>query len=503
MTYSKGTQTQNDQQGTDFDSDEEDKHEIQEKLIKRLRQEIEAELRTKAEEDERLRKSREIAVAVQVPESSAVEPKRSELDHSIDTTTTQATGPTPIDYTQDPDVEPDSGEGRLKEMMQFGGTHTIRRMVTSIDWSPRYKELLMASYSKTTTFSSEVQGLVLVWNCRAPHRPEFTFHCQSEVQKSVFSPFHPNYIIGGSYSGQVMLWDTRANSEAVLKTPLTGKGHTYPITGLDIIGTRQANSIVSTSSDGTVCTWSMDMLAQPQETIELALQPPSKVEEVAPTAVSHTSADTSTFLVGTEDGNVYSVNRQDRAGAKAGIDPKILYKGHFAMVTGAQHHPKKGPIDMGDLFLTSSLDWTIKLWRLKSSSPTAAMQASNGPVIQTPLLEFQRDDMVYDVSWSPQRPGVLASVDGTGECHVYDICQSHEVSLAKATPSAVTGSPASQAPRALNKVAWDHDEGKRLAVGGVDGALTIFEVPSTLGGKEGTNNDQWYVLGNKLKAMGR
>lgn len=245
------------------------------------------------------------------------------------------------------------------------------------------------------------------------------------------------------------------------------------------------------------------MLAQPQESIELALLPPSKVEEVAPTAVSHTPADTSVFLVGTEDGNVYSVNRQDRAGVKAGIDPKIIYKGHAAMVTGIHHHPKKGPIDLGDFLLTSSLDWTIRLWRIKSPSMLGSLAIGTGPAVIDPLFEFQKDDMVYDVRWSPQRPGVFASVDGTGECHVHDICQNYEVPVARMTPSVPPGLSPSQFPRALNKVAWNHDEGKRLAVGGVDGVLTVFEMPESLGGKEGTSNDQWFGLNNKLKAMGK
>ena len=58
--------------------------------------------------------------------------------------------------------------------------------------------------------------LVLVWS--APNlldRPEFVFTCQSQVLKAEFSKFNPNIIVGGTYSGQLAMWDTRAKSAPV------------------------------------------------------------------------------------------------------------------------------------------------------------------------------------------------------------------------------------------------------------------------------------------------
>lgn len=79
-----------------------------------------------------------------------------------------------------------------------------------------------------------------------------------------FSPFHPNLIFGGSYSGQVLLWDTRAKQLPVLKTPLSASGHTYPIYAMKMVGTQNANNLITSSTDGMVCSWLADMLAQPQ-----------------------------------------------------------------------------------------------------------------------------------------------------------------------------------------------------------------------------------------------
>jgi dynein intermediate chain len=100
--------------------------------------------------------------------------------------------------------------------------------------------------------------------CSSPVWSRLTCAPQSDVLSVTFSPFHPTLIFGGSYSGQVLLWDTRAKHLPVLKTPLSAAGHTYPIYAMKMVGTQNANNLISTSTDGLVCSWLADMLSQPQ-----------------------------------------------------------------------------------------------------------------------------------------------------------------------------------------------------------------------------------------------
>ena len=79
-----------------------------------------------------------------------------------------------------------------------------------------------------------------------------------------FSPFHSNLVFGGTYSGQILLWDTRAKHLPVLKTPLSAAGHTYPVYAMQMVGTQNAHNLITSSTDGMVCSWLVDMLAQPQ-----------------------------------------------------------------------------------------------------------------------------------------------------------------------------------------------------------------------------------------------
>ncbi len=50
---------------------------------------------------------------------------------------------------------------------------------------------------------------------------------QSAVMSTCFAKFHPNLVVGGTYSGQIVLWDNRANKRTpVQRTPLSAAAHT-------------------------------------------------------------------------------------------------------------------------------------------------------------------------------------------------------------------------------------------------------------------------------------
>jgi len=138
--------------------------------------------------------------------------------------------------------------------------------------------------------------------------------CKAAVLTARFSPYQPNLIIGGSYTGQLLVWDMRAKSLPVDKTTLTSAGHTHPVSQLEIIGTANAHNVVSTSTDGLFCAWSLDMLAKPQEVLELAHTQNRNSVEVAVTTFGFPENETTLFAVGTEEGNIYQANRADRAG---------------------------------------------------------------------------------------------------------------------------------------------------------------------------------------------
>lgn len=320
--------------------------------------------------------------------------------------------------------------------------------------------------------------------------------------------------MGGCYSGQVTLWDTRSKSaQPVQKTRLSGAnsgGHTHPVYSVDIVGTQNANNIISCSTDGVVCAWSVDMLAQPQEYLELTNPYPGKTDEVSTTCAAFPPSDPTSFLIGTEEGTMYPCHRYDRAGARAGVDQDMRYKGHTAPIMSLNFHSARGPVDLSDLVLTSSLDWTIKLWKVRpfGSSSRANATISNRYNTTTDVsgesisyvAEFPREDVVYDARWAPHKPGVFASVDGAGAVEVWDLLIDTEVPVAKANPSSSSSTTTGlYGLRSLNKVAWDEKDGKRFAVGGAAGIVTAYEVGSDLAG-DSVKAEEW---ANVKKLIGR
>ncbi|XP_057339009.1 cytoplasmic dynein 1 intermediate chain-like isoform X4 [Microplitis mediator] len=332
------------------------------------------------------------------------------------------------------------------------------RCVTSMDWSPQFPELLVASYNSNEDAPNDPDGICLVWNTKFKKTtPEFIFHCQSAVMSTTFARFHPNLILGGTYAGQIVLWDNRVQKRTpIQRTPLSASAHTHPVYCLNVVGTQNAHNLISISTDGKMCSWSLDMLSMPQESLDLQAK---QSKPIAVTSLAFPYGDVNNFIIGSEDGTVYSACRH---GIRAGVTE--TYEGHQGPVTGVSAHAVQGGIDFSHLFLTSSIDWTIKLWSLKENKP---------------LYSFEHNgDYVYDVAWSPTHPALFAAVDDSGRLDLWNLNQDTEVPAASVV---VDGCPA------LNRVSWT-PSGLHVTVGDDSGKIWVYDVAENLAHPRG---DEW------------
>nr|XP_058930824.1 cytoplasmic dynein 1 intermediate chain 1 isoform X7 [Kogia breviceps] len=292
---------------------------------------------------------------------------------------------------------------------QFYDEHWSKhRVVTCMDWSLQYPELMVASYNNNEDAPHEPDGVALVWNMKFKKTtPEYVFHCQ-----------HPVYCV-------------------------------------NVVGTQNAHNLITVSTDGKMCSWSLDMLSTPQESMELVY---NKSKPVAVTGMAFPTGDVNNFVVGSEEGTVYTACRH---GSKAGIGE--VFEGHQGPVTGINCHMAVGPIDFSHLFVTSSFDWTVKLWTTKHNKP---------------LYSFEDNaDYVYDVMWSPVHPALFACVDGMGRLDLWNLNNDTEVP---------TASVAIEGASALNRVRWAQG-GKEVAVGDSEGRIWIYDV----GELAVPHNDEW------------
>jgi len=368
------------------------------------------------------------------------------------------------DYTGAADNDDSSDEkssGRLNLTRWFYDERWSKsRCVTSLDWSPQYPELLLASYHSSIDSAHDPDGVCLIWNTKFKKTtPEYIFHCQSTVLAATFAKFHPNLILGGTYSGQVVLWDNRVQKRTpIQRTPLSATAHTHPVYCMSVVGTQNAHNLISVSTDGRMCSWSLDMLSQPQETLELQHR---QSKAIAVTSLDFPHNDVNNFVLGSEEGSVYSACRH---GTKAGVTD--TYDGHQGPITGINTHKVQGPVDYSHLFLTSSFDWTIKLWNMKENKPLYSFE-DNG-------------DYVYDVAWSPVHPALFAAVDGTGRLDLWDLNADTEVPTASVVVDACP---------ALNRVSWT-PSGSHVCVGDDTGKIYLYDV-----GELGQpRHDEWNKL---------
>ncbi|XP_025424304.1 cytoplasmic dynein 1 intermediate chain-like isoform X8 [Sipha flava] len=375
------------------------------------------------------------------------------------------------DYTgalDDNDVNEDKSSTRLSLTRVFFDEHWSKnRLVTSLDWSQQFPELTVASYNISDA-PHEPDGVVLIWNTKfKKNSPEYVFHCQSRVLSATFARFHPNLILGSTYSGQIVLWDNRAQKKTpIQRTPLSNTAHTHPVYCIQVVGTQNAHNLISVSTDGRLCCWSLDMLTQPVERLDLTAKQ-SKSVSVSTFAFLHD--DVNKFVFGSQEGSAYSACRHTK---KAGVVES--YESHIAPITAIDTHCVEGNTDFSHLFLTSSIDWTIKLWNIKESKPIHSFENNN--------------DYVSSVAWSPVHPSVFAAVDVTGRLDLWNLNNNTESPTAS---TVLDNSPL------LKSLMWSQN-GTHLSVGDEYGKISVFEV-----GEQMTQprHDDWSKLSNTLQEL--
>jgi len=250
---------------------------------------------------------------------------------------------------------------------------------------------------------------------------------------------------------------------------------------MEQVGTQNATNLVTASNDGRLCVWSLAMLNTPQETFDLKNESKAGRREPSVMSFSFPENETNILYVGSEDGAMWQVNLR---GSKPGIAE--LYEGHDGPVTGVHMHPHQGN-DSGisadtttDLCLTSSFDWSVKLWRVKQ--------------FQSPVLTLDTfEDYVYDVRWHPTHPACFASTDGEGHIDLWNLNKNME------SPVLRCENPNNRR-LALNKCYWSID-GRKLATGDSEGTVSVFAADRSIAQPRSEDFVQFQERVRQLKPM--
>eukprot|EP00595_Chromulina_sp_UTEXLB2642_P000347 CAMPEP_0196762400 /NCGR_PEP_ID=MMETSP1095-20130614/1844_1 /TAXON_ID=96789 ORGANISM="Chromulina nebulosa, Strain UTEXLB2642" /NCGR_SAMPLE_ID=MMETSP1095 /ASSEMBLY_ACC=CAM_ASM_000446 /LENGTH=436 /DNA_ID=CAMNT_0042113173 /DNA_START=647 /DNA_END=1953 /DNA_ORIENTATION=- len=417
-----------------------------------------------------------------------------------------------IDYRDDSKSQRKQFDSSIISIQLYDFSSTKQRPVMDIHQSSRHNELIVVSYgSKSNSYPMtkggsnddiDAPGLVCVWSNLMSTRPEFIFFAPSPVLTVRFVDDDSHLIVGGCYNGQILLWDMRAKSLPVHRSRLAGSGHRHPVCAMNLSSATNANTtdrslgvvssvseIVTCSSDGTSCQWDISRLSEPIETSSLPTISLSTDTSTSESNESSIQVTVSALVFGFEDNVKYAVY-----GTGSGHLLKLSYPyrnndkitqidAHEGLITSLDIHPSSRPL-YHNLLLTSSLDWTVKLWHLQSS--------------ESPLLVFQAPsyDYVSDVKWCPVNPALFAAITSSGDIVLYLLTKStteyvERISVNKAYSDSNTITPAvsntnlqslastSSTAAALNRLIWSYD-GKILFIGDAKGLVHSFEIQDHL-----------------------
>ncbi|XP_061389718.1 cytoplasmic dynein 1 intermediate chain-like [Musca vetustissima] len=191
----------------------------------------------------------------------------------------------------------------------------------------------------------------------------------------------------------------------------------------------------------------MDMLSKPTDVFPLQTK---EKRPIAVTCMTFDDNEYNGFLVGGEDGYIYKGNRLE---VRAGI--KCIYEQHDAPITGISKFSTPES-KFNNLFLTSYIDSTIKLWSLDDEKPLHTINNNY--------------EYVMDIAWSPTNPALFGTVNESGHLDLWNMNMDTEEPIIS---TMLNGQPA------LNRISWLYS-GKHIAIGDIDGKLHIYDIDESL-----------------------
>ncbi|KNC50560.1 WD repeat domain 78 [Thecamonas trahens ATCC 50062] len=310
------------------------------------------------------------------------------------------------------DFDDSPAEPSLKLLWRFECDATAGRAVTCMGWNPRDSDLLAVGYGAFNgTAHGASDGLVLCWSLKNVFAPERTIRLPSGVTALDTSVRFPNLLAVGLFSGAIAVYDLQTScDEPIFSSGHIREMHRDPVWQLQWVdlGMEKGERLVSVSTDGTVKEWSikkglefqsnlmsLSRVANPAKT-KAGDAEVSVWRHVGGLAMAFSPVDPTTYLVGTENGNIHrcssSYNEQYLASYSAHVGPVYT-------VTWSPFAP--------NIFLSSSTDWSVKLWDVNA---------------QAPLVDFRTcADATNDVAWSPLDATLFATANNDGTLQIWDL----------------------------------------------------------------------------------
>ena len=359
--------------------------------------------------------------------------------------------------------------------------------------------------------TNDAAGLVCLWHSAVTASPEKMLTAPSPVLASRFHADDQNLVLGSCYNGQILLWDLRMNSSMpIQRSNLAGKGHKHPVYSMTMSSTAASSELITVSTDGHLCHWDIQRLTDPVSSVILQVPLSTQVDmskgttaAVANNSIFNTLSVTSAVLghsetqkeaiLGSENGSLYRISLPYRS-----TDTVTQINAHQGLVSAMHRNPHGGKF-CKDLLLTSSLDWTVKLWN------TIPSLFTNEPLLEVVAPSY---DYVCDVQWSPVNPALFSTITSGGVLTLWDLSKStleaqDSFNILKGLPSSSSGNVNSGVDChscALNKLVWSMD-GLSLYVGDTRGGVRHIAVKESAARSRPGDEGRMQINLNARKAV--
>lgn len=350
------------------------------------------------------------------------------------------------------------GPPSLKTVTVFKDPSPVKRTAAALSWLGDGKKLAVAYCN--LRFQAKTDGMTTtshIWDVLNPNEPIETLNPASPLCSIEYYTKDPHLIAGGSYNGVVQYWDTRQPSRPAARSAIEDS-HKDPVWSLKWLQSK-SGEILSVSTDGQAFIWDCRTPEKPVEIKKfdfetLTLQPKNN-EGGAKGVLGGLCIDydpqvggPAKYMIGTEQGTILSINRKGKSQhEKIGAN---TFNGHHGPVYSIQRnpfHPK---------YFLSVGDWTARLWFEDFKSC---------PMYTT---FYHKAHLTYGC-WHPTRAGVFFTSRMDGCVDVWDLM------YRQSTP-VLTLQVSDYALHTIRPT----NEGKHLAVGGVDGSVTLLEMSPAL-----------------------
>ncbi|KAJ3326002.1 WD repeat-containing protein 34 [Boothiomyces sp. JEL0866] len=275
---------------------------------------------------------------------------------------------------------------------------------TGVSWNATGSTI--ASSFGTYDHSSwcEHQGIVSAWNVSArdfnPSAPSFSAGVQCCVMCIGYHPTIPSLLAGGTFNGEVILWNVIDNQDPVLSSSqYTEMSHQEPINQLQWLPNEDNDNfkLVSVGSEGKILIWTTsnnNLKPVLQTQIESKFIPRLLKTQtlLGVTKIGVSVENLNEIVIGTETGVVArcSINKFSSTSpdSKSNLNPVIFsYRSHIGPVSSISFSPFHH-----NLFLTSGLDGNVKLFHILANEPLFTWEPSTFPIVSAttsaPTFEY-------------------------------------------------------------------------------------------------------------------